>query len=152
LLRRYVPESPRWLITHGSPAEAERIVGAIEAEVGVPPNIAPPTTLSLRAARHTSLVAIARSLAVQYRQRAILGVVLMAAQAFCYNAIFFTYALVLTKFYGVPADQAGWYLFPIALGNFAGPLLLGQLFDTLGRKPMIAGTYVIAGVLLAVTG
>src|SRR5262249_55355273 len=100
----------------------------------------------------TSFIAIARSLAVHYRRRATLGIVLMAAQAFCYNAIFFTYALVLSSFYGVPADQAGWYLFPIAIGNFAGPLLLGRLFDTLARKPMIAGTYVLAGVLLAITG
>jgi len=152
LLRRYVPESPRWLITHGSPAEAERIVSAIEAEVGVPADAPPATTLSLHAARHSSLAAVARSLAVHYRRRAILGIVLMAAQAFCYNAIFFTYALVLTDFYGIPAEQAGWYLFPIALGNFAGPLLLGRLFDTVGRKPMIAGTYVVAGLLLATTG
>src|SRR5262249_23281243 len=151
-LRRYVPESPRWLITHGNPAEAARIVCAIEAEVGVPANAPPPTTLSLRAARHISLVAVARSLAVHHRRRAILGIVLMAAQAFCYNAIFFTYALVLTSFYGVPGDQAGWYLFPIAIGNFAGPVVLGHLFDVVGRKPMIAGTYVVAGILLALTG
>lgn len=152
VLRRYVPESPRWLITHGYPEEATRIVREIEAEVGVPADAEPPSTLSLRAARHTSLVAIARSLAVHYRRRAVLGIVLMAAQAFCYNAIFFTYALVLSSFYGVPAEQAGWYLIPIAIGNFAGPLLLGRLFDTLGRKPMIAGTYAVAGLLLALTG
>jgi len=97
-------------------------------------------------------VAIARMLATRYRQRAVLGIVLMSAQAFCYNAIFFTYALVLTDFYGVPADRTGWYLFPIALGNFAGPLLLGRLFDTIGRKPMIAITYILAGLLLAATG
>jgi MFS family permease len=152
LLRRYVPESPRWLITHGNPAEAERIIGSIEAEVGVPAGASPAAKLSLRAAHQTNLAAIARSIAVHYRQRAILGVVLMAAQAFCYNAIFFTYALVLTSFYGVPADQTGWYLFPIALGNFAGPVVLGHLFDAVGRKPMIAGTYIVAGVLLALTG
>jgi MFS family permease len=151
-LRRYIPESPRWLITHGRPREAERIVHEIEAEIGVPEPATPAPTIALRASKETSLVAIARTLAVHYRQRAVLGIVLMAAQAFCYNAIFFTYALVLTDFYGVPADQTGWYLFPIAAGNFAGPLLLGRLFDTVGRKPMIAITYALAGVLLAATG
>lgn len=152
VLRRYIPESPRWLITHGQPHEAERIVSQIEAEIGVPEHASPRQYLSLRATGETGLAAIARALALHYRQRALLGTVLMAAQAFCYNAIFFTYALVLTDFYGVPMEQTGWYLFPIALGNFAGPLLLGRLFDTIGRKPMIAGTYVLAGVLLAATG
>jgi MFS family permease len=151
-LRRYIPESPRWLITHGQPHEAERIVREIEAEIGVPQSVPTAPTLSLRTTGEMSLMRIARALATRYRRRALLGTVLMAAQAFCYNAIFFTYALVLTDFYGIPAEQAGWYLFPIALGNFAGPLLLGRLFDTVGRKPMIAGTYVVAGLLLAATG
>ncbi len=84
--------------------------------------------------------------------RSLLGLVLMGAQAFFYNAIFFSYALVLTRFYGVPSGAIGWYMLPFALGNFVGPLLLGPLFDTLGRKPMIASTYAISGVLLAIVG
>ena len=76
----------------------------------------------------------------------------MAAQAFFYNAIFFTYALVLTDFYGIRADHVGWYMLPFAAGNFLGPLLLGRLFDTVGRRPMIAFTYALSGVLLAGTG
>ena len=76
----------------------------------------------------------------------------MASQAFFYNAIFFTYALVLTDFYGVPADQVGWYILPFAAGNFLGPALLGRLFDTLGRRIMITSTYAASGVLLAITG
>jgi MFS family permease len=87
-----------------------------------------------------------------YPGRTTLGIVLMASQAFIYNAIFFTYALVLTKFYGVAADRVGLYILPFAVGNFLGPLVLGPLFDTLGRKSMIAATYGLAGVLLAVTG
>jgi MFS family permease len=77
---------------------------------------------------------------------------LMSAQAFFYNAIFFTYALVLTDFYGIPASAVGWYILPFAAGNFLGPLLLGRLFDVLGRRPMIAFTYIVSGVLLAISG
>jgi len=87
-----------------------------------------------------------------YPRRAVLGLVLMASQAFFYNAIFFSYALVLTRFYQVPSGDIGWYMLPFALGNFLGPLLLGHLFDTLGRKPMIAFTYAISGVLLVIVG
>jgi MFS family permease len=86
------------------------------------------------------------------RQRTVVGLSLMAAQAFFYNAIFFTYALVLTDFYGIRADHVGWYLLPFAAGNFLGPLLLGRLFDTVGRRPMIATTYALSGVLLAGAG
>jgi MFS family permease len=99
-----------------------------------------------------TLASVARTLLKHYPGRTTLGVVLMASQAFIYNAIFFTYALVLTKFYGVAADRVGLYILPFALGNFLGPLLLGPLFDTIGRKAMIAGTYALAGILLAVTG
>jgi len=87
-----------------------------------------------------------------YPQRTVLGLVLMGSQAFFYNAIFFTYALVLTQFYAVPSASIGWYILPFAIGNFFGPLLLGPLFDRIGRKPMIAATYAISGVLLAIVG
>lgn len=81
-----------------------------------------------------------------------LGVALMTAQAFCYNAIFFTYAMVLTKFYQVPTGRVGLFILPFALGNFAGPLILGRFFDTLGRKFMITATYALSGILMAITG
>jgi MFS family permease len=101
---------------------------------------------------HTPLREVAHTLFRLHRQRAAVGLVLMAAQAFFYNAIFFTYALVLTDFYGIRADRVGWYILPFAAGNFLGPILLGRLFDTIGRKPMIAFTYTMSGILLAATG
>jgi len=154
-LRRFLPESPRWLMLHGKPGEAARVVDEIEARIvaseGV--TLSPVTArLALGATHRTTMLSVARTLLRDYPGRTTLGLVLMAAQAFIYNAIFFTYALVLTKFYGVAADRVGLYILPFALGNFLGPLLLGPLFDTLGRKAMIAGTYALAGILLAVTG
>jgi MFS family permease len=101
---------------------------------------------------HTPLAEVARTLFSTYRQRSVVALVLMAAQAFFYNAIFFTYALVLTEFYGIAASQIGWYLLPFAAGNFLGPLLLGRLFDSVGRRTMIALTYGISGILLAISG
>lgn len=101
---------------------------------------------------HTPLREVARTLFKTYRQRSLVGLTLMTAQAFFYNAIFFTYALVLSTFYNIPAERIGWYLLPFAAGNFLGPLLLGRLFDTVGRRAMIAFTYGISGVLLAITG
>jgi MFS family permease len=101
---------------------------------------------------HTPLTEVARTLFTTYRQRSLVGLVLMAAQAFFYNAIFFTFALVLTDFFHIPADHVGWYLLPFAAGNFLGPLLLGRLFDTLGRRVMITLTYGVSGVLLALSG
>jgi MFS family permease len=149
-LRRFLPESPRWLMTHGRAAEAERVVTAIEARVGgTLPKAA--RGLAFIAAHRVTLGIVARTLLRSYPERTVLGLALMAAQAFLYNAIFFTYALVLTRSFGVAADRVGLYILPFALGNFLGPLLLGPLFDTLGRKPMIAATYALAGVLLAVS-
>jgi MFS family permease len=154
-LRKFMPESPRWLMLHGRGSEARKIVDDIEARVvastGSP---LPPAKgqISLGAPHRLTMAALARTLLERYPGRTVLGIVLMAAQAFVYNAIFFTYALVLTKFYGVPADRIGLYILPFALGNFLGPVLLGHWFDTIGRKPMIAITYGLAGVLLAATG
>jgi MFS family permease len=156
LLRRWVPESPRWLILHDRHAAAERVVAEVEARVkratGDKPLPPAHGRIRLHPSSHTPLLAMLRAIFGEYRQRALLGFALMASQAFFYNAIFFSYALVLTRFYGVPADRIGWYILPFALGNFAGPLLLGRFFDTVGRKPMIAATYAISGVLLAVVG
>lgn len=154
LMRRFLPESPRWLITHGRVDEAERVVAQIERDtVAAGASLTDAATLPrLRLGmRHHGvwLPDLAATLFRLYPRRATLGLVLMVAQAFCYNAIFFTYAMVLGRFYDVPPSRVGWYLLPFTLSNFAGPLLLGHLFDTWGRKPMIAGTYAISGLLRA---
>jgi MFS family permease len=156
LLRRWVPESPRWLMLHGRLDECETVIAGIESRVRAAGGGAP---LALAVGRirlvvrsHTPVMRMIRAIVRDYPRRAVLGLALMTAQAFFYNAIFFTYALVLTRFYDVPTAAVGWYVLPFALGNLLGPLLLGPLFDTLGRKPMIASTYALSGVLLAVVG
>ena len=157
-MRLWLPESPRWLMTHGRAAEAERVITGIEQRVAhgklsgqLSPAIGLPR-VRLRARAHTSLAEVMHTLIHRHRPRALVGLALMSAQAFFYNAIFFTYALVLTDFYGIPANQVGWYILPFAAGNFLGPLLLGRLFDVIGRRPMIAFTYIVSGVLLAISG
>jgi MFS family permease len=152
LVRRHVPESPRWLLVHGHPADAEAIVSAIERECRpYDPTLVPRTIRMLRG-QHFGLARVARVMFQQYRERSVLGTVLMVAQAFFYNAIFFTYALTLTSFYGVAPEDVGHFLLPFALGNFLGPICLGRLFDTLGRRVMIAFTYTVSGAVLLVTG
>jgi len=106
----------------------------------------------LRSRTHTPLADVAHTLIHRHRQRTLVALTLMTAQAFFYNAIFFTYALALTTFYGIPSEHVGWYILPFAAGNVLGPLLLGRLFDTIGRRPMIAFTYLMSGLLLALTG
>jgi MFS family permease len=154
-MRMWIPESPRWLMIHGQPQRAEAIVADIETSVQQKAN--PSTLRSLPKIRltmrdHTPLKEVAQTLFVLYRQRSLVGLMLMASQAFFYNAIFFTYALILTDFFGIPSSHVGWYILPFAAGNFLGPLLLGRLFDTLGRRVMIAVTYGMSGILLAISG
>jgi MFS family permease len=155
VMRMWIPESPRWLIIHSHPDRANAIVGDIERSVTghvQDPRQHTWPKLKLRMRDHTPLREVAHTLFSLYRQRSLVGLALMTAQAFFYNAIFFTFALVLTDFYGIAADQVGWYILPFAAGNFLGPLVLGRLFDTLGRRAMITFTYGISGVLLALSG
>ncbi|MBR1123470.1 MFS transporter [Bradyrhizobium lablabi] len=153
VMRMWIPESPRWLMIHGRPDEAHAIVDEIEKSVPERLQAQPVAQkVRIRMRDHTPLSEVAHTLFHTYRQRSLVGLVLMAAQAFFYNAIFFTFALVLTDFFGIPSNHVGWYILPFAAGNFLGPLLLGRLFDTIGRRKMITFTYGVSGVLLALSG
>lgn len=155
IVRRVIPESPRWLMTHGRVPDAEAIVSKIERQVSQDCGTVlaePDGTITVHPRPHATIAMVARELFQSYPRRTALGIGLMVTQSFMYNAISFTYPLLLTKYYAVSTSHVGLYILPFALGNFLGPLLLGRFFDTIGRKPMISLTYGIAGILLMLTG
>lgn len=158
LVRRDVPESPRWLLMHGHVSAAHRTVDMIEAEiratgVKVGEQLA---AVRIRVSGVVSLRHLAHVLLRVHPRRTVLGLALLLSQAFLYNSIFFSYGMILTKFHGVADDNVGFYMLPFAIGNFAGPVLLGRYFDRVGgrvgRRVMIPATYLLSGVLLLVTG
>ncbi|MFL6138386.1 MAG: MFS transporter [Frankiaceae bacterium] len=155
-VRRHLPESPRWQVMHGHEEAAEASIREIEDSVTRTKgtrldDVDEDKAIEIRPADHTSWLALVKVLFSQYPRRSVLGASLMITQSFLYNAIFFTYTLVLTKIYGIEASKAPYFLIAFAVGNLAGPLIIGRHFDTLGRKRMISGTYILSGVMLAVT-
>ncbi|MEJ2726095.1 MAG: MFS transporter [Deltaproteobacteria bacterium] len=154
-LRRYVPESPRWLATHGYREQAEQVVTDIEDSIEEQKGEKlpePEGKLVIKPRKSFGFGVTAKTMFQKYKTRSVLGLSLMISQAFLYNALFFTYAMVLTRFYDVNPDRTGIYLLPFAVGNFLGPLVLGTFFDTIGRRQMISGTYALSGLILVFTG
>ncbi|MGA8986891.1 MFS transporter [Aeromicrobium sp.] len=152
-VRKNVPESPRWLFIHGRDEEGEQIVRGIEQRIEREDDVTldgVDETITIRQRRTIGMGEIAHTVFALYPKRTILCLSLFAGQAFLYNAFFFTYGDSLTTFLDV--KQTGWYIAAFAVSNFAGALLLGPLFDKVGRIPMIAGTYILSGVLLAAAG
>jgi MFS family permease len=154
-VRRNLPESPRWQIMHGHQEAAEASIAAIEKDVAATRGELPPLSedkaLEITPTAKIGYLALLRVLFSQYPSRSILGATLMITQSFLYNAIFFTYGLVLEFFFHVSTKDTGYYFLAFAVGNLAGPLTIGRLFDTVGRRKMIAGSYLVAGVLLVIS-
>lgn len=154
-IRKYIPESPRWMITHGQAVEAETIVDGIEASVRAQGKSLPPVddskAMYIKPDKPASLATLLHVFLVEYPSRTFLGLSMMITQSFLYNAIFFTYAMVLQNFYHLDASTTALYFFPFAIGNLLGPLILGPLFDTIGRRKMIFLTYLLAGAVLLVS-